>query len=186
MNLSISNIAWDAPQDTYMYGVLGEKGFRGLEAAPTRLFPQRPYDCLAQAAEMRETLKRDWGLCVPSLQSIWFGRSENLFASPEERAALLDYTLRAMDFAAALNCGNLVFGCPRNRATHGKGDRKAAVEFFRTLGLAAEQRSTVLAMEANPPIYNTDFINTTVQAFQLSEEVSVPGFRVKLDVGTMI
>lgn len=109
-----------------------------------------------------------------------------MFASPEERASLLNYTQKAMDFAAALGCGNLVFGCPRNRAARGREDRTAAVEFFRALGDYAAGRGTVLAMEANPPIYNTDFINTTAQAFELVDQVSSPGFLVNLDVGTMI
>lgn len=186
MNLSISNIAWGPEQDQAMYTALRDRGFQGLEGAPTRFFPERPYDRLEEAAALAGRLKEEFGLCVPSLQSIWFGRSENLFASPAERAALLDYTRRAMDFAAALDCGNLVFGCPRNRATHGREDRAAAVKFFRALGQYALEKGTVLAMEANPPLYNTDFVNTTAQAFALAEEVACPGFRVNLDVGTMV
>lgn len=186
MKLSISNIAWGAESDGVMYACLKEKGFQGLEAAPTRLFPDRPYDRLDEAAQLRNQLEQEYGLCVPSLQSIWYGRSENLFASSEERAALLDYTRRAVDFAAALGCGNLVFGCPRNRARNGQGSEEGAVSFFRALGDYAAQRGVVLAMEANPPIYNTDFVNTTAQAFELVDRVSSPGFLVNLDVGTML
>lgn len=186
MKLSVSNIAWGAEEDARMYKELRDRGFQGLEVAPTRLFPEAPYDCLPQAGAFRRQLAEERGLCVASIQSIWYGRDENMFAGPEERACLLKYTQKAMDFAAALGCGNLVFGCPRNRAAHGREDRKAAVEFFRTLGEYAAGRSTVLAMEANPPIYNTDFINTTAQAFALVDQVERPGFRVNLDVGTMI
>lgn len=186
MKLSVSNIAWSAESDAGMYAALRDKGFKGLEAAPTRLFPERPYDKLTEAAALRKQLKECYGLEIPSIQSIWYGRGENLFAGPEERGLLLEYTKRAIRFAAALGCGNLVFGCPRNRAANGREDREAAVEFFRALGDYAAQRGTVLAMEANPPIYHTDFINTTAQAFELADQVASSGFLVNLDVGTMV
>lgn len=50
-----------------------------------------------------------------SMQSIWYGRTEKLFGTEEERNLLLDYTKSAVDFAAAIGCKNLVFGCPKNR-----------------------------------------------------------------------
>lgn len=186
MKLSISNIAWGAEQDEAMYSHLQSLGFQGVEAAPTRFFPEQPYEHCSQAAQLAARLKQDYGLSIPSIQSIWFGRNENIFASPEERRVLQGYTEQAISFAAALGCGNLVFGCPRNRATHGREDRATAVDFFRALGEEALRQGTVLAMEANPPIYNTDFINTTRQAFELMEQVACPGFRVNLDVGTMV
>ena len=43
-----------------------------------------------------------------------------------------------------------------------------------------------MAIEANPPIYNTDYINRTEQAFTLCDEVAVPGMSVNFDMGTVI
>ena len=41
-------------------------------------------------------------------------------------------------------------------------------------------------MEANPPIYNTNFINDTESALDLIEKVGSKGFLLNLDLGTMI
>ena len=41
-------------------------------------------------------------------------------------------------------------------------------------------------MEANPAIYNTNFINDTLSALNLIKEVDSNGFLLNLDVGTMI
>ena len=41
-------------------------------------------------------------------------------------------------------------------------------------------------MEANPAIYNTNYINTTQEALDLIREVGSDGFRLNLDVGTML
>lgn len=44
----------------------------------------------------------------------------------------------------------------------------------------------MIGMEANPPIYNTNYINDTKAALELIEQVDSRGFKLNLDVGTMI
>jgi sugar phosphate isomerase/epimerase len=184
--LSISNIAWTEDNDREVYGLMKEFSFKGLEIAPTRIFKEAPYEKLKEAGEWSQRLKQDYGLCISSMQSIWYGRNEMLFGSEGEREVLLNYTRSAIDFAEAVGCGNLVFGCPRNRNIPDGADERIAVSFFRELGDYAASKNTVLAMEANPPVYNTNYINDTLSALELAEEVASPGFLLNLDIGTMI
>lgn len=186
MKLSVSNIAWTKEYDEEMYAFLQDEKIDGLEIAPTRIFPESPYDKNAAAAEFAGQLKEKYSLLIPSMQSIWFGRTENIFASVEERKALLDYTKKAIDFAATIGCKNLVFGCPRNRAYADGTDIKVAIPFFEELGEYAYSRNTVLSMEANPPIYNTNYCNTTMEAVEVVKSVGSKGFLINLDIGTMI
>lgn len=186
IRLSISNIAWDASHDSEVYRLMKEISYSGLEIAPTRIFPEAPYDRIAEAGEWAGDLKKEHGLSVPSMQSIWYGRKEALFGGEEERRILTDYTMKAIDFAEAVGCRNLVFGCPRNRNVPDGADPCSAVSFFRELGEYAREHNTVLAMEANPPIYNTNYINDTAAALDLIEEAGSAGFLLNLDVGTMI
>ena len=186
MKLSISNIGWTAEQDAEVYDLMKRFSFSGLEIAPTRIFPENPYEKLDAAREWAQMLKQQHGFCIPSMQSIWFGRQERIFGTAEERGILLDYTKKAIDFAAAIDCKNLVFGCPRNRTLPDGTDPQIGVEFFRAIGDYALRRGTVIGMEANPPIYNTNYINDTLSALRLIEEVNCDGFRLNLDVGTII
>jgi sugar phosphate isomerase/epimerase len=186
MKLSISNIAWKAEHDEEMYTYLAGRGFTGLEIAPTRLFGENPYDHSSEAREWADRLYEKYGLSIPSMQSIWYGRKENIFADEAQRESLIDYTKRAIDFAAAINCGNLVFGCPANRSYTGDYPRKTATEFFARLGEYAASQGTVIALEANPAIYNTNFINESRQAFTFAKEISSPGLLVNADLGTQI
>lgn len=186
MKLSISNIGWSAENDTSIYSIMKKYGFSGLEIAPTRIFPNCPYDKLEEAHAWAKELKSRYGFWVSSMQSIWFGRQERLFGSEEEREILIDYTKKAVDFAVAIQCGNLVFGCPRNRVLPDKAEWQSGIDFFKLLGDYAAQKGTVIGMEANPPIYNTNFINDTAVALKLIEEVDSPGFLLNLDLGTMI
>lgn len=186
MKISASNIGWKKEFDNEMYAWMSEQGIAGLEIAPTRIFSEAPYDRLTEAKAWAEEIKRTYGMIISSMQSIWFGRTENIFASADERQALLEYTKKAMDFAKSVGCNNLVFGCPRNRSFTEGTDLSVADEFFGILGEYAASCGTVLAMEANPPMYNTNFCNTTPEAFELVERISKAGFMINLDMGTII
>ena len=190
MKLSISNIAWSADQDEKVYGMMQQLGFTGLEIAPTRIFPEKPYEDLTKASHWAKKLKADFDFEVQSMQSIWYERSEVIFGEASERQILLDYTKKAIDFAAATGCKNLVFGCPKSRnVPEGMTEEQAneiAVPFFKDLGDYAFSKGTVLALEPNPPIYNTNYMNTTAEALEFIRLVDSKGFLLNLDVGTMI
>jgi sugar phosphate isomerase/epimerase len=183
MKLSVSNIAWSAEQDESMYAFLAAAGYRGLEVAPTRLFPQSPYMHLDEARAFAAKLSERYGLRVCSMQSIWFGRTERLFGDAFERDALMDYTKKAVLFAEALGCPNLVFGSPKNRVLPEPSLRPLAVDFLREAGDFAARYGCVVSVEPNPAIYGTNFINTSAEAFALCREVQSPGCMVNADLG---
>ena len=216
MKLSVSNIAWEAKDDNIIFRKMKDLGFTGLEIAPTKIISEAPYDHTQEAATFAKTIKENYGFTIPSMQSIWYGIQDKVFGTEAERARLITYTKKAIDFAEAIGCTNLVFGCPRNRAipestdsqktdnqdannkttdskadnqkagTHKTDIQNTAVSFFRELGDYAHRHHTTIAMEANPPIYHTNYINTTQEAIRLIQTVNSEGFKLNLDVGTMI
>ena len=186
IKLSISNIAWTSEYDQQVYEYIRDARFSGLEIAPTRIFPKNPYDYIQQATDWATTIKNLYGFSVSAMQSIWYGRQEKIFGTEEERKALIDYTKKAIDFAEVIGCKNLVFGCPRNRRLPENADYAIAIKFFKEIGDYAGAHNTVIGMEANPPIYNTNFINDTKSAFDLIDTVNSDGFKLNLDLGTMI
>lgn len=186
MRLSISNIGWIAEQDVEVFALMAKHGYSGLEIAPTRVFPEEPYSRVDEARSWRKKLMMERALVVPSMQSIWFGRQERIFGSEEEREILIDYTKKAIDFAVAIGCNNLVFGCPRNRFLPEDSNSEIAIPFFKTIGEYAADQGTIIGMEANPPIYNTNYVNDTRAALDLVREVDSDGFLLNLDIGTMI
>lgn len=186
LKLSVSNIAWVAANDGEVFSAMKDLGFDGLEIAPTRVFPELPYDRCPEAGVFAKKIKKEYGFVIPSMQSIWYGRKENIFNGEEDRETLREYTKKAILFAKEIGCGNLVFGCPKNRIVPEGGDPKAANGFFKAIGDYAKANGTVVGMEANPTIYGTNFVNTNASALKLIEEVESDGFKLNLDVGTMI
>ncbi|WP_312832211.1 sugar phosphate isomerase/epimerase family protein [Sedimentibacter saalensis] len=186
MKLSISNIAWNSEYDEYMYNYLNNIGFEGLEVAPTRLVPDNPYSNINRAVDIVKNIQDKYNLEISSMQSIWFGRVENIFTSQGNRDVLIAYTDKAIEYAKSIKCNNLVFGSPKNRNIDDINKYNIAIDFFRTLGEHAEQNNVVIAFEPNPTIYNTNFINYTTQAINFVKEVNSKGLKVNLDLGTAI
>ena len=184
MRAAVSNIAWQAGSDALVMESL-PSGIEGLEIAPTRIVPEAPYDNVPLAASALSSIRGAYGFCFPSMQSIWFGVSQKLFGSSEEREFLLSYTKKAVDFASSLSIGNLVFGSPKNRIMNDPSDMDTALAFFREIGDYAFEKGVFIGLEANPEIYGTNFITTTSEAFDFVRKVGSPGLMVNLDMGTM-
>ena len=186
MKVSASNIAWTFEQDGEILALLCALGFDGLEVAPTRLFPEKPYSHAGRARTHAAMLLGQYSLRVSSMQSVLFGITQNLFGPAEERAFLRDYLRAGIDFAKALGCGNVSFGCPKNRMISDESQYGTAVEFFRDLSEHAAQQGTVLTIEAVPVIYGGNFLTTTEQACAFVRDVGRPGCRINADTGTMV
>lgn len=182
--LSASNIGWPKEYDEAVYAALQAAGFAGVEIAPTRIFPAPPYDNLSAAVLFGGYLHQKYGLAVPSMQSIWYGQTGNIFV-PEEAEALLAYTEEAFAFAHALHCPSLVFGCPKNRRRPEGADPAAAEAFFDKAGRIAMRYGVRLALEANSPRY-TNYLNTTAEVFALVKKLGNPGLAVNLDLGAIL
>lgn len=187
MNLTISNIAWSEEEDLEMFEYLKSKNIKYLEVAPTRLIKDNPYDKLEEAIIIKNNLKTLYDLNIVSMQSIWFGKTENIFESLESYNALIDYTKKCIDFANAIGCNNLVFGCPKNRTIKDYNiDYPKAVNFFTTLGKYALNNDVVISIEPNPTIYNTNFLNTTSETIDFVKKINIESIKINYDLGTVI
>lgn len=186
IKLAISNIAWEAKHDDPMLRRLSSCGYEGLEIAPTRVFPEQPYDRLSQAKDYARRLWAEHGLPVCSMQSIWYGRTESVFGSQSDMSVLTSYTKQAVRFAEAVGCPNLVLGSPKNRTIPSGRRPEEALGFFREIGDYAARHSAVIALEGVPALYGTNFLNTTEELYQYTKLADSDGIRMNLDLGTML
>lgn len=185
MKLSISNLAWNTDNNELIYKKMQELGFVGLEIAPTKIFPSEPYSKLEEAESFKNHLNNTYGLSISSMQSIWYGITGNIFED-KDQPQLIDYTKKSILFANKIGCTNIVFGSPKNRIIIGDDYEKKAIYFFNKISEFGSVYNVVVSIEPNPPIYGTDFINTTFEAFDLVMKVNNPNFKVNLDLGTII
>ncbi len=185
--LCISNIAWEEKYNDEMYEFLKDRGIKHLEIAPTKLVGNNPYDHIDEAKNIKEKIEEKYNIKISSMQSIWYGKNKNIFESENSRAELLEYTKRAIDFASAINCSNIVFGNPKNRNMNNYDKNyDEAIQFFRELGKYAETKGVIVAVEPNPTIYGTNFLNNTIDAIKFVKEVNSSNIKINCDLGTII
>ena len=186
MNLSVSNIGWNFSDDEIIYSFLQDQSFFGLEIAPSRFFPDAPYDHCDEAAQISEKLKQKYHLQICSMQSIWYGKTQKIIESESARKDLFSYTKKAIKFAVSVGCRNLVFGCPKNREIVDCNDKKIIENFLVDISDLALQNNVIIAFEANPTIYHTNFVNTTNEAIEMIKKLHHPALKINLDVSTII
>jgi sugar phosphate isomerase/epimerase len=188
LKLAASNIAWTPDDNFEAYSALAEAGFSGLEVAPTRFVPEVPYSAknLQKAQDFAEVAFNQATLRICSVQSIWFGRDEQIFGSQSERDFLLAHTRGAIDFAVALGSPHIVFGSPKNRKRKDSQDVGIGHEFLAACSYYAETKGVTIGLEASPKSYGANYITSTFEALLLVQSINSPSLKINLDLGAVI
>jgi sugar phosphate isomerase/epimerase len=192
MKLAASNIAWPPDRRADAYAALAARDIRGLEIAPGLFFAgaDDPFDPDAALARARLAEIEGAGLRLVSMQSLLFGvQGAALFEDADALARLTRGMERAIDLAGRFAIPNLVFGSPRQRvipdAMPPHAARARAAEAFHALGDRAAAAGTVIAMEANPAAYGTNFLTHAEDVVAFVRAIDRPGLRMVLDLGAM-
>lgn len=189
---SVSNIAWPFEDRLQAYATLAEHGFGGLEIAPGLFFAdaEDPFEPTPQQRDRALREIAEAGLSLVSMQSLLFGvDGAALFEDAAALQRLETGMERAISLAGRLQIPNLVFGSPRQRIVPedmtGKEALDRAAIVFARLGNIAQAEGTVIAMEANPAVYGTNFLTHGRQALEFARAVDHPAVRFILDIGAM-
>lgn len=181
MELSISNIAWINDDKDFVYAFLKKEGIKSIEIAPSAIIDD-PYNNISQAKEIIDKT----GFKVCSMQSVLFKRTESIFQDDFNMNIILQYMYKCIDFARAVNCKNLVFGSPKNRNVNNEEEYQRSLFFFSKLNDYLKDKDIYIALEANPAIYGTNFINTTAELFSYLRKLNKSNIKANLDLGTII
>ncbi len=185
MNLAISNIAWDEPEEKEVFSYLKKNDIHHIELAPSKVFSDAASPAQDEVTKYMDYLSRNQ-LQPVSFQSLFYPRPElNIFSEPSES---LEFMKGVVDLAHSMGVSNLVFGSPKNRdkgELTGEEVSRTALSFFRELGAHAASKNVSIGMEANAPLYNCNFLTGTPETIDFIREVNSPGIGLNLDLGTV-
>ena len=199
MKLAISNLSWESKYDDLMFQYLYRHGI-ALEVVPSRIFKWEessisnrqvsPFEHFSEAADWYRIVNTHYGINVASMHSLLYNIDKNLFETATYRRYLTDYLQRAIQFAARINCPNLCFGCALNRKIPDWMTQQEALriaeDFFGDLAVYAYENGICLSLEPVPKAEGTNFLNTTQEALEFVRNISNPGLRVCVSLGTII
>lgn len=183
MNYAISNIAWEQAQQEALLPFFQRSGIRGIEVAPSMVWPGWEGLHAASARSYAATL-RDLGFEIPAMQAIFFGKQFGSIFATENHAAILAHLEFIADIAAALGAGSVVFGSPGMRqrgALTPDQARDQALPLLRAAAQRFHERDVYLCLEACSASYGCDFITNHAELLQLIATVDQPGFGLHID-----
>lgn len=188
MRISISNIAWDAHEDSNIAQLLMSHQIDAIDIAPGKYFPNIPQTTPADI----QRVKKWWhhhGIEITGMQALLFGtQGLNLFGDLLTQQAMLDHLSAVCRIAAELSASRLVFGSPKNRNRDGLTDLQAeetALNFFHRLGKIAQSYGVMICLEPNPAKYNCNFMTTSTETAAIVRKVSLPAIKMQLDTGAL-
>jgi len=186
VKLAVSNIAWDIEEQAAVLEMLRRRDVRGIELAPTKLWPGWAGADVQSAANWRRAFASEQ-FELPSMQAIFFGRPELLILAPDPiRQEALEHIGRVANLASAFGSRALVFGAPRNRDLgHLTATEAAAraIDFFREAARICAAHGACLCLEPLPEAYGSKFMTRWRETRELVRAVDEPGFGLMLDTG---
>jgi sugar phosphate isomerase/epimerase len=197
-SLAVSTIGWDfqnTKETTKVMNFLKNKGILNIEIAPTSLWGS--WDGVKEALEsgkvrdFAEDLDRK-GFSITSMQAILYQlpeiqlfRNDDLF---ENHFKLL------IDLCEAISVKGqeikIVLGAPKNRnapmeMTQEESFLFAAKKLHKVANLALDKPATI-CIEANPPAYGCEFLNTLDTAKEFTERYQHPKLKFMIDTGCAV
>ncbi len=187
MKLAVSNLAWNINEQEEILSLLPSLGVSGVEVAPTKIANWENIKP-SLLADFRNKLN-DKGLCVSSLQAIFFGKPDaQLLGDINSFGIMCEHIDFLADIAAELGAQVAVFGAPKNRQRNNISSDVAfnlAKERFKQLGEICQGRMKI-GIEPVPRFYGSDFILTAEEDLALVKAVNHPAVGLHLDTGCVL
>ena len=117
MKIAVSNIAWPVEQDAQIADALAACGVRGIEIAPTKIWP-KPLEATESEIGAYRRWWSDRGISIVAAQALLFGRPDlTIFENEATRRLTRDHLEGIIRLCARLGAEALVFGSPDRKST---------------------------------------------------------------------
>jgi D-psicose/D-tagatose/L-ribulose 3-epimerase len=180
MQLRISNLAWDNPDE--FFRLVKARQVSCVELAPTKIWPK--------LEDVTESQCRDFlvsaalrGLRPAAFQALLFGCPElQFFQAPKPCLERLETVMKV---AQGLGVRILVFGSPKNRLLTNES-REHVLHVCEQAGNLARDHGCLFCIEPNPPIYGGNWAMGLADTTALLRELNHPAVRLHADTGAML
>ena len=189
MKLSISQLAFTNTSIEEALSALKDTPIQGVEILPTLLWKKPLESSKEERREIRDLFKENH-IKVAGLQSLLYDQEDlQLFGDSISHQKLQSHLAGMIELCSDLGGEFISFGSFKNRLKNNRhlDECKAiAIEFFKSLSLAASRSDIKIHFEPVAREYGCDFVNLLSDAISIAKEVNHPNFGALLDTGTMI
>ena len=187
MQLCISNLSWHKKELPNVIKLLKKKKINFLEYSAYNLNNQ-----FSKNNNIKD-IKNFWennSIYLYSMQSILFKKKNAfIFGNRKQQKIFYDEITKKIKLANFLNTKVIVFGSPKNKKMFGKNNKECQIlmiKFLKKISSLCKKYKIVFCLEANPKIYQTEYLTETKQALNIIKRVNSRFIRLNLDLGTII
>lgn len=183
-NLSYSHISFQKFNEDSI-ALMKKQSINSLELAPAKIVSFTKADILSYHKKFSEFLW-NYEISVSSMQSLMYGVDCQIYRSKSEMQFAYDHLMNVIEIAKLYDCPHLVFANPKNRKKGNYYSTDIELEFFTNIAQICKSANIICGVEANPPTYGTDTLNTNREVIKLINEVNSEFLRWNFDLASFV
>ena len=187
MKLSFTNLAWDKKDENKILSFLKKNRIDFIEYSTFKLYKNKKSNL--QLARIKKKYKNK-GIKLYSMQSLLFNiKNAYIFGAKDQRKTFENEIIKKIKIAKKLGTKRLIFGSPLNKKKFGKSNKdcdEIMIKFLKKISKFCMSNKVVFCLEANPKVYNCEYLTNTMHAIKLVKRVDNPWIKINFDLGTAI
>ena len=188
MKLIISNLSWNLNENYKVINIIKKLDIKNIEISANKIFNN---NYTLKNIKKNQHFWRKEKIKFYSMQSILFNtKNAYLFGNKTQQRIFFNEIKNKIYLCKKIGAKVIVFGSPSNKKIflHRNLDNlnKIAYNSFKKISKICEKCGICFCIEANPKIYNCEYLNYTKDAIKLVKQINSNFFKLNLDLGTII
>ena len=188
MKLIISNLSWNSDEDYKVINIIKKHHIRNIEISANKIFNN---NYTLKNIKKNQHFWQKEKIKFYSMQSILFNtKNAYLFGNKPQQKIFFNEIKKKIYLCKRIGAKVIVFGSPSNKKIFSEQNldklNRIAYNSFKKISIICEKYRICFCIEANPKIYNCEYLNYTKDAVRLVKKINSKFFKLNFDLGTVI
>lgn len=188
MKLIISNLSWNSDEDYKVINILKKHHIKNIEISVNKIFNN---NYTLKNIKKNQYFWQKEKIKFYSMQSILFKtKNAYLFGNKTQQKIFFNEIKKKIYLSKKIGVKVIVFGSPSNKKIFSERNldilNRIAYNSFKKISKICEKYRICFCIEANPKIYNCEYLNYTKDAVRLVKNINSKFFKLNFDLGTVI
>jgi sugar phosphate isomerase/epimerase len=188
MRLTISNLSWNLGENFKVLNIIKKFNIKNIEISPSKIFNN---NYTSRNIKKNQYFWSKEKIKFYSMQSILFSiKNAYLFGNKMQQKIFFNEIKKKIILSKKVGIKVIVFGSPLNKKIFSERNldnlNKIAYNSFKKISKICKKYKIYFCIEANPKIYNCEYLNYTKDAIRLVKRINSKFFKLNLDLGTII
>jgi sugar phosphate isomerase/epimerase len=188
MKLTISNLSWNSEENLSVLNMIKKFNIKNIEISPNKVFNNNY--TLRNIKKIQYFWKKQ-KIKFYSMQSVLFNKKNAyLFGNKTQQKIFFNEIKKKIYLSKKIGIKVIVFGSPSNKKIFSENNfdnlNNIAYNSFKKISKICKKKRICFCIEANPKLYNCEYLNYTKDAIKLVKQINSNFFKLNLDLGTII